>query len=717
MVSGRLVRRCWFRQGETRADDCVCYTYNAADNVIAFEQGDGERTHFYYDAQGRIGAIQYHDGGVERKRYDASGNLVETVDAEARSIAYTYDGLNRVRTIVGPDGVVMTNVYDRDGNLVRVDYPGGVEHRMAYDVMGRFSREQVVGTNGGVLLSRDMSFDLVGNVTNLLTGRGVRVDTSYDALSRVTAMKADGQGLGIAPVDIRMTYTPNGWLQGAEAGETWVTNEYDQQGRLLRQVNGQGDGPGLSFAQTFDAEGRRRTVSISPVGEAWSYEWGAQGRVTNVLWRGHSHAVDYDQAGRIVGQTAGPLAWSNGWDIRNRQTNRVIELEGIPRYREAWGYAVDNLRKSHDVEYVGTLAKHQAYTYDALKQLEREVYTDGAQAVTNVFDYDAGGNRIREQSHRPEGVVDRFAVQDEFLRVTGDGREVAGTSAAMTLSGRVRRAKRVEVFVDGVSQGLAVVDPEAHVWTKSGVVLGEGVHTLRVVADPGEAWEAEAEHDVTVQLQVRGGYAYDPDGNLVYANRGNQHVSYQYDALGRLVGVTMRDDRGSGWNWSAAYDALGRRAGTSLSDVIEGIANQHAKTRSLFDPAYPMQEVYRIADEDEYVYVYGPDTSGSIGGMGGIGGLVALSKNGDVRHVLSDIRGNVLGVVDGSTIEWQPPYHAFGPSVRPIDGVPSFATRSVDPTGLIYMGSRYYDPVTGRFLSPDPARFADSRNLYVLCGK
>ena len=36
--------------------------------------------------------------------------------------------------------------------------------------------------------------------------------------------------------------------------------------------------------------------------------------------------------------------------------------------------------------------------------------------------------------------------------------------------------------------------------------------------------------------------------------------------------------------------------------------------------------------------------------------------------------------------------------------------------GWCTLGARYFDPVTCRFISPDPSRFADSRNLYALCG-
>ena len=50
----------------------------------------------------------------------------------------------------------------------------------------------------------------------------------------------------------------------------------------------------------------------------------------------------------------------------------------------------------------------------------------------------------------------------------------------------------------------------------------------------------------------------------------------------------------------------------------------------------------------------------------------------------------------------------------------SFAGEWSDPTGLIYLRARYYDPVTGRFISQDPVRglirLPQTQNPYVYSG-
>src|SRR4030095_3173561 len=40
----------------------------------------------------------------------------------------------------------------------------------------------------------------------------------------------------------------------------------------------------------------------------------------------------------------------------------------------------------------------------------------------------------------------------------------------------------------------------------------------------------------------------------------------------------------------------------------------------------------------------------------------------------------------------------------------------IDPTGFYWRGARYYDPLAGRFLSPDPAGYSGSTwDLYAFC--
>ena len=91
-----------------------------------------------------------------------------------------------------------------------------------------------------------------------------------------------------------------------------------------------------------------------------------------------------------------------------------------------------------------------------------------------------------------------------------------------------------------------------------------------------------------------------------------------------------------------------------------------------------------------------------------------------VRWYLYDGLGSVLGeVAPNGNLTARRKYDVYG-AVRSGDSgsskqkfVGSLGHPSEDETGLIYMRARYYDPVTGRFASEDPA--LDGRNWFAYC--
>jgi RHS repeat-associated protein len=96
--------------------------------------------------------------------------------------------------------------------------------------------------------------------------------------------------------------------------------------------------------------------------------------------------------------------------------------------------------------------------------------------------------------------------------------------------------------------------------------------------------------------------------------------------------------------------------------------------------------------------------------------------------VVNDLFGNVAGTVGGDlSFKSSLRVGAYGPlpgqtAVDTGNLLQSLATatvwqgRRLDPTGFYWMGARYYDPGTGRFLSPDPLGHGASLSLYDYAG-
>jgi RHS repeat-associated protein len=127
--------------------------------------------------------------------------------------------------------------------------------------------------------------------------------------------------------------------------------------------------------------------------------------------------------------------------------------------------------------------------------------------------------------------------------------------------------------------------------------------------------------------------------------------------------------------------------------------------------------------------VYGPDLNGRFGGLQGTGGLeaVILNTDGTTTGVINDQFGNGVATVSGGTVTWNTTrVGAYGPlpgiqaqtltDVSQLAAATAWRSRRIDPTGFYWLGARYYEPTSGRFLSADPAGHAASPSLYDYAG-
>ena len=193
---------------------------------------------------------------------------------------------------------------------------------------------------------------------------------------------------------------------------------------------------------------------------------------------------------------------------------------------------------------------------------------------------------------------------------------------------------------------------------------------------------------------------YDRDGNLteIHDSGGDGSASYEYDALGRLVGATLS----SGETITYRYDAIGRRYAVSTSA---------GTTLTLFDG---WQEIGTVE----------PD--GSSRAMLAVGEfrLAADTASGPM-YVHAGLEGSVIALTNvlGELVE-RYRYTAFGllkvldaegdekdsPALSPWLYHGRIYEQS---TGLYWMRMRHYSPDLGRFLQPDPAGIAGGINLYA----
>lgn len=223
---------------------------------------------------------------------------------------------------------------------------------------------------------------------------------------------------------------------------------------------------------------------------------------------------------------------------------------------------------------------------------------------------------------------------------------------------------------------------------------------------------------------------YDLSGNLTSDARWTN----QWDAENRLVSMESMPGVPTDLKRKLqfAYDAMGRRIQKIVyTDTGSGYVGQYTNKF-----VYDGWNLIAILKEDNRLlqsFTWGSDLSGTMQGAGGIGGLLMMTDYTGISptnyYYCCDGKGNVAVIINPTktganynVASYE--CNAFGEVIKAMGPVATnhlnpfiFSTKYYDwETGLYYYGHRYYNPSTGRWLSPDPLGEAGGVNLYGFVG-
>lgn len=493
-----------------------------------------------YDPAGNPVEILDAEGGLTRYEYNLASQLVRQVSPAGRITAYTYNSCGRLDSVTEgaetAEAVTTRYSYDADGRLTERNLPG-MSEKITYDANSRVV--SVIGGSGGDVF---YTYDACGRVRSIRDAAWGTRKFSYDAAGQVTEVT---NGLGGVT---RYTYDEAGNVtKVTDPAGRITTYEYDVLGNMVKTT----DPAGAITLYEYDAAGRvLRVVDAAQKVHAWGYD--SSGVACAYSVDGNEQLrVDRDNRTRSVTVTDyaasipaddrdGNLPWVSRYEL-----DRLGRITAVARswggaqsatsngaYELSYAYDADGYRTGFTSPY-GALA----YTRNAVGNIS--AITNTATGEQSSLGYDAAGALIRAQ------VADtvRSWTYDSHGAITG----YTETAADADNSADVR----VEIIRDEAGR-IVGVDSAAGLIT----------------------------------------YAYDGAGQLVSARRGNERMSWVWDAAGCLIreeytrntttGEDATDNAASeaaGWVRVLAYDdaAQVRAIGTYTATSVAGNADSDAK--------------------------------------------------------------------------------------------------------------------------------------------
>jgi len=698
-------------------------TVNYVNNILGFTTnitmpGDSENrvTSMEVNELGWIGRMDYPDGLYETMSFDAIGNVTNHVDTAGRTTSYTYlptKKLSSVTRQLGNTNVTTSVSYDSQFNTLNItDAKNRAVETYVLDIQDR----PVAITN---LEGQTMTINYgVGDyVKSIIRYDGTSISNSYnsDGLLSSTAFQSSTNAF---------SYLKNGLLRTASNETCIVSNSWSFANRLTSSV--------------FQVSG----LSVQP---SVSYSYFPAGQVSNVISIAGTNTYSLDDADRVSSFTASlasfaPLVFNSsynsnngllsqmtctntgvfvqyGYDVMDRVTNIV------------WKAASSNVLRSFTYQYnnasmITNIAledgSNLGYSYDDLDRLTGETRS-GNQQYAISYGWDEVGNRLAKTNG--DASVS-YVYSNGCNRLTGwtatstnnfaDASRVAIAGFSTEQIGT--NSNLGQLYVTNSAGGTAATPSvSGSNFSASSFTLVPGTNQLIAAIGDAAGNVGYATNQVVMHVVTNATYLHNTAGCVTNLQYQSSSIGLTWSSQYQLTAVSTNGVECE----RNGYDALGRRVWSWDPSTGSG---QVGTNFFVYDGVQIIADLNSTGGLARS-YVWGPGIDNLLAMTVYTGTTVktyfALTDHQGTVHAMADETGmivesyrfdawgRVLGIYDGSN----QPISESSLGCRYLWQGREYSWTS----GLYFFRTRFYDPITGRWLSNDPIGISGGLDQYVFC--
>ena len=630
-------------RGNIKTSTRTSYDYAERPLVEAFHSLEAEKWRTIHSYSGDRTRVDPPSGGTPTTTVaDAHGRttqLIQHLDSGDATTTYSYTPAGQLATMTDPVGNQWHYTWDLQGNRLSVDDP-----------------------DAGL---SQASYDLGGNVTSRTDARGVTLSYSYDQLNRPTATTKGATTLTSTSYDTVIKGQASQQIRHVDGAQLVTrTDSVDSAGRptatttVIPSIAGLTDN-GLSgsyqSSASYNPDGSLKTATLPAAGplpaETLSYTYNAIGLPSKLSglapYVSSTLYTQWDTVSSLgMGSVSGNLIYQGS--TRDEATMR---LTGWSLDRQAAPVTDDRTRLVYDpagnitsatAELVGGASDTQCFRYDSQRQLT-EAWTPSSADCTADPDVTALGGPAPYWSSWVTNAVGK----------TSSRTDRTPTSTSTT----------------------------AYSYPADG-------------ADSDRPHAPTATQTTTGETSIARDYNYDAAGHMTERpGPAEEPQTLEWDDAGDLVSVRQGEERLARMVYDASGARVLRQTQTATTLYLGGteITVTNDEGTPLQDPpAAPMVSALR------YYSHAGATIAMRTGTSSAQLWTLAADHQGSTRYQVRNSDSQLQA-------RWQDPYGGKrGSPPQEWIGERSFVGGTQDPTGLIRIGARDYDPILQRFVTVDP---------------